>query len=167
MGPTASSGATVAPVTLHLVRHASAGQRSSLDGDDLERQLDDRGREQAQALVPFLADTPIRAVWSSMAARCLQTVEPLATAHQVAVEPRRELTEGARTAPLLELLREQALAEGDLVLCSHGDLIPDALNRLLREGMTISGGRGCEKGSVWSLEVRGRDIVSAHYTAAP
>ena len=154
-------------MTLHLVRHASAGQRGSLDGDDLERELDERGWTQAQALVPFFADAPIRAVWSSMATRCLQTVEPLATTRQLAVEPRRELTEGARPVPLLELLREEAMADGDLVLCSHGDLIPDALNRLLREGMAIIGGRGCEKGSVWSLEARGRDIESGCYTAVP
>ena len=68
---------------------------------------------------------------------------------------------------LLELMRTEALIEGDLVMCSHGDLIPEVLNRLLREGMSVIGGRGCEKGSVWTLEVRGRDIVSGTYTATP
>lgn len=102
-----------------------------------------------------------------MATRCVQTVAPLAAAHGLAVEERGELTEGARSVHLLELMRDQALIELDIVLCSHGDLIPEVLNRLLRDGMTVTGGRGCEKGSVWSLEVRGRDIVSGTYTAAP
>ena len=53
------------------------------------------------------------------------------------------------------------------VLCSHGDLIPEVLDPLLREGMVIIGGRGCEKGSIWSLDARGRDIVSGTYTARP
>lgn len=168
MGRTALRTATVRTVTLHLVRHASAGHRSPFDdGDDLERPLDERGRAQAEALARFFDGAPIRAVWSSMATRCMQTVGPIASGLGLPIEPRRELTEGARAAPLLELLREEALADGDLVLCSHGDLIPEVLNRLLREGMSVIGGRGCEKGSVWSLEVRGRDIVSGTYTATP
>ena len=154
-------------MTLHLVRHAAAGDRSRWDGDDLERPLDERGRLQAESLADFFADTPIRAVWSSMATRCSQTVAPLAARHERPVELRRELTEGARPNDLLELMRAEALIKGDLVMCSHGDLIPEVLNRLLREGMSVIGGRGCEKGSVWTLEVRGRDIVSGTYTATP
>lgn len=153
---------------IHLVRHASAGHRNAFDdGDDLVRPLDERGHEQAAALAAFLADAPIRAVWSSMATRCVQTVDPLAAAHGLIVEQRRELTEGARSVLLLELMRDEVLAAGDIVMCSHGDLIPEVLNRLLRDGMSVIGGRGCEKGSVWSLEARGRDIVSGSYTAAP
>ena len=64
-------------------------------------------------------------------------------------------------------MRAEALIKGDLIMCSHGDLIPEELNRLLREGMSVIGGRSCEKGSVWTLEVRGRDIVSGTYTATP
>ena len=64
-------------------------------------------------------------------------------------------------------MRAEALIKGDLIMCSHGDLIPEVLNRLLREGMSVIGGRGCEKGSVWTLEVRGRDIVSGTYNATP
>ena len=73
-------------MTLHLVRHAAAGDRSRWDGDDLERPLDERGRLQAESLADFFADTPIRAVWSSMATRCSQTVAPLAARHERPVE---------------------------------------------------------------------------------
>ena len=105
-------------MTLHLVRHAAAGDRSRFaGGDDLERPLDERGHEQAAALVPFFAERPVRAVWSSLATRCSQTVGPLAAAHGLEVELRRELTEGARPNDLLELMREQALIEGDIVMC--------------------------------------------------
>ncbi|MEM8707054.1 MAG: phosphoglycerate mutase family protein [Actinomycetota bacterium] len=152
---------------LHLVRHASAGDRSRWGGDDLERPLDERGRDQADAIDRFFADHDVRGVWSSLATRCAQTIAPTAARHGFSVELRRELTEGARPNDLLELLREEALVDGDLVLCSHGDLIPEVLNRLLREGMSVIGGRGCEKGSIWTLDVRGRDIVSGTYTAVP
>ena len=79
----------------------------------------------------------------------------------------RVLTEGARPVDVLELLRGEAAVDGDLVLCSHGDLIPEVLNRLLRNGMTVVGARGCEKGSIWSLETKGRDIVRGSYLASP
>ena len=156
------------PMTLHLVRHAHAGDRSRWSGgDDLERPLSDTGHEQAVAIDRWFDGRPIRDVWSSMAVRCAQTVAPLAHRVGVEVELRSELTEGARAAVLLELLRAEALKDDDLVLCSHGDLIPEVLNTLLREGMVVIGGRGCEKGSIWSLDVRGRDIVSGTYTAEP
>lgn len=156
------------PVTLHLVRHAHAGDRSRWhSGDDLERPLSETGHEQARALDGWFDDRPVRGIWSSEAVRCAQTVGPLAARLGLEIELRRELTEGARPAVLLELLREEAPADDDLVLCSHGDLIPEVLNRLLREGMVVIGGRGCEKGSVWSLDARGRDIVSGTYTARP
>ena len=155
-------------MTLHLVRHAHAGDRTPWgSGDDLERPLTPTGHEQAAAIDRWFAERSVRAVWSSRAARCAETVTPLAQRLGLEIELRDELTEGARPAVLLELLRAQALHDGDLVLCSHGDLIPEVLDPLLREGMVIIGGRGCEKGSIWSLEARGRDIVSGTYTARP
>jgi broad specificity phosphatase PhoE len=154
-------------VTLYLVRHAAAGHRSPFDDNDLGRQLSDIGQGQAGVLAQFFAEMPVRSVWSSLATRCLQTVGPIAAHHSLEVIAQPFLTEGARPTDLLEALRAEAPVDGDLVLCSHGDLIPDVLNRLLREGMSVVGPRGCEKGSVWSIETRGRDIVRASYTARP
>lgn len=154
-------------MTLHLVRHASAGHRPPFDNDDLSRPLSETGLEQADALAGFFAELPVRAVWSSLATRCLQTVAPLAAKHGLDVVTQRFLTEGGRPIDFLEALRAEAATDGDLVLCSHGDLIPDVLSRLLREGMSVVGPRGCEKGSVWTLETRGRDIVRGTYVARP
>jgi 8-oxo-dGTP diphosphatase len=152
-------------VTLHLVRHATAGHRSPFDDDDLGRQLSEVGHEQARALAGFFAEMPVRAVWSSLAERCLQTAAPVAAQHGLDVVPQRFLTEGGRSVDFMEALRAEAAVDGDIVMCSHGDMIPDVLSRLLREGLSVVGPRGCEKGSVWSLETRGRDIVRATYTA--
>lgn len=154
-------------MTLYLVRHAHALDRNGWAHDDLERPLSDRGRGQADAIAAFFHGRALRGVSSSQAVRCVDTVAPTAAEHGVEVAIRPELTEGARPNDLLEYLRTQAAADGDLVLCSHGDLIPEVLNRLLREGMTVRGPRGCEKGSIWELETRGRDITSAVYTAVP
>ncbi len=154
-------------MTLFLVRHGAALDRSRWSLDDLERPLDERGVRHAAAIATHLADRTVRGVWSSRAIRCVDTVVPTAAGHGLVVETRDELTEGARPNDLLELLRTEASAADDLVLCSHGDLIPEVLNRLLREGMSVVGPRGCEKGSIWALETRGRDITQARYTAEP
>lgn len=154
-------------MSLFLVRHASALSRSGWSLDDLERPLDERGRAQAIAVGAFFADRDVRGVWSSQATRCCDTVDGVARARGLEVEVHRELTEGARPNDLLELLRREAVHDDDLVLCSHGDLIPEVLTRLLREGMAVLGPRGCEKGSVWELETRGRDITRGRYTARP
>lgn len=154
-------------MTLHLIRHAAAGKRGGFAGHDFERPLSEKGRAQASALVGFFVGASVRSVMSSVAVRCVQTVTPLADAHGLNVQTTPLLTEGAGAGGLLDLLADEARAEGDLVLCSHGDLIPEALSCLLRSGMTLSGPRGCAKGSVWSLAVRDGCIVSASYAADP
>jgi len=154
-------------VSIFLVRHASAGDRSRWHLDDIERPLDERGREQASRIADLFADSALRAVWSSPATRCVQTVEPVAEAHSLDVQIRAELYEGARTALLLELLLEEASAPDDLILSSHGDVIPGVLNRLLRTGLEVAGDRGCAKASVWELRVRDGVITEGIYTAKP
>ena len=152
---------------VHLVRHGSAGDRGRWDGDDLDRPLDEHGTEQAHRLADHLGGAPIQAVWSSIALRCVDTVAPLAERLGLPVDTRRELTEGARHDDLLELVRGATSSHRDLVMCSHGDLIPEVLGRLLREGMRVNGDRGCAKGSVWTLEADGRRFTHGAYVAHP
>ena len=154
-------------MTIHLIRHATAGDRHRWDGDDLDRPLDTRGRGQADAIAVRLADAPIRAIWSSLAVRCIDTVAPLAEATGLEVRTSRALTEGADWSQVIDLLDDEAAGAGDVAFCSHGDLIPEALNHLLRRGMEITGPRGCAKASIWSLETRGSEVVRAVYLAAP
>jgi len=154
-------------MALHLVRHGSAGKRPYPHGDDLDRPLDQRGLDQASSLAKYFSSINVRAIWSSVASRCIHTVRPLADSIGLEVDTFRELTEGAPPIDLIELLKAQAHLDGDLVLCSHGDLIPEAINTLYRDGMAVVGARGCEKGSVWTLHTLGRDIVKATYTAKP
>jgi phosphohistidine phosphatase SixA len=154
-------------VTLFLVRHASALTRSSWSSDDVERPLDERGRRQAESLTTYFDEHAVREVWSSRAVRCVTTVTGVAQDHGLEALIRDELAEGARPDHLLESMRSETTADGDLVMCSHGDLIPEVLNLLLREGMSVTGPRGCEKGSIWELETRGRDIIRGTYVAAP
>ncbi|MDE0607492.1 MAG: phosphoglycerate mutase family protein [Acidimicrobiaceae bacterium] len=154
-------------MSIFLVRHASAGDRSRWRLNDMERPLDERGREQASRIADLFADSAVRAVWSSPATRCVQTVEPVAEAHSLNIRIRDELCEGADSARLLELILEEAAAPDNLILSSHGDVIPSVLNRLLRAGLEVTGDRGCAKASVWELRVDNGLITEGIYTAKP
>lgn len=108
------------PVTLVLVRHGAAGSRSTWEGDDRLRPLDDRGREQAARLPHRLEGIPIRRIVSSPYLRCVQTVEPLARALGLEVEEAPELGEERQALDgppfLTRLLGDNA------VVCVHGGI---------------------------------------------
>jgi 8-oxo-dGTP diphosphatase len=103
-----------------LVRHAAAGEREDWEGDDRLRPLDARGRAQAEGLVAALDGLEIARVVSSPFLRCVQTVEPLAAARGLSVEPLDELGEERQVDDGAALVRSLA---GDPVLaCVHGGL---------------------------------------------
>jgi probable phosphomutase (TIGR03848 family) len=74
-------------MTVILLRHGRSVSNTAhvLAGRSEGVDLDERGREQAEALVNRLASLPIRAVVSSPLLRCVRTIEPLAGA--LGVEP--------------------------------------------------------------------------------
>jgi len=118
-------------MTSILVRHASAGDRSTWDGADHDRPLDKKGRRQAEELVqPLLAAGARRAV-SSPYARCVETLEPLAVALGIEVETDDRLAEGAGRAAI------ELLAADGVVACTHGDVIFELLRFDLKKGAAV------------------------------
>lgn len=152
-------------MTIYLVRHAAAGDRYRWSGDDLERPLDDRGRIQAEAVAETLAGEGVTRLLSSRAVRCLQTLGPLAHRLDLDIEPTPELLEGALGEEAASLAR--SLIPEVAVLCSHGDVLPALVRALTLDGMRIDGPRGCEKASIWRLEVADGDFVAGHYLGRP
>ncbi len=150
-------------MAVYLIRHGNAGVRGTVAADDLERPLDDLGMSQANALAAAFEVVEIDSVHSSKALRCRQTVGPLAASSELDIVSTDALTEGTSMADATELCR--SLVDETAVLCSHGDVIPAILSQLMRDGMSVSGSRGCEKGSIWRLETQGRDIVRGRYFA--
>ncbi len=150
-------------MSLFLIRHASAGTRGVFGGDDLDRPLDAIGHDQATAIAAMLAERGVTAVYASRATRCIETVSPLAEAIGAGVEVHPALVEGQSAVAAIALLRHLAANGTVAALCSHGDIIPDAIERLAREGMVIAGVRGWAKGSTWEIEVRGTDLVRASF----
>ena len=134
-----------------LVRHAEAGDRDRWEGPDEARPLTDRGHRQAEALAATLAGFGVSRVLSSPYVRCVQTVEPLAGALGVTVEPSDELAEGSGR---VALRRVRSLLEGPAtVLCTHGDVVEEVL-----DGLGVPRSAETEKGATWVLgpgEARG------------
>lgn len=154
-------------MAVHLVRHADAGRRGSWDGPDEERPLTRRGRARADELVAELASPTLRRILSSPLVRCVESVQPLADALGLPVERHAALAEGtdlSRTWALLESLA----GEGDVVACSHGDVIPAVLERLRRRGVPVVGDQGVAKGSVWTVEADAAgSITTARLASTP
>ena len=151
-------------MTIYLIRHASAGTRGSYGhGDDLDRTLDAVGHEQAGTIASSLADAGISAIYTSSAARCRQTVEPLGKRLALDVVVHDALLEGQSSAQAIHLARTLVQAGTTAAFCSHGDIIPDMIQTLAREGMVIVGPRAWSKGSTWELRTRGADITEAEF----
>ncbi|WP_405058909.1 histidine phosphatase family protein [Kribbella sp. NBC_01505] len=144
-----------APMVLDVLPHCSSVSRDGWQGADDERPLSDKGFKEA-AILATLAAAGVQAVYTSPAARCRQTVEPLAeiVGAPITLDDRlREAsgfaepavwTEGI-FAPIGQALggawvagRGIAVVDelvsrhsgGHAVLCSHGDLIPAVLVHL-------------------------------------
>ena len=116
-----------------LIRHASAGDRDEWQGDDRIRPLDEKGKRQAEKLVARLAETPFARVLSSPYIRCVQTVEPLASARRLPIEELDELGEGADPDAAVSALR----AADGAAACVHGDLVEELLGRSLKKGAFV------------------------------
>jgi 8-oxo-dGTP diphosphatase len=136
-------------VTAFLVRHAKAGHRAGWDGDDWERPLTVGGHRQAEAIADRLAGEGIKTLWSSPYVRCVQTLEPLAGRVGLRIASDDRLAEGARFDDTIELIHD---AGDGAVFCTHGDVLTDVVNALLRRGTELTTDPEWRKGSVWVLD---------------
>lgn len=150
-------------MAVYLVRHAVAVGRSNWDHADEKRPLTPKGQRQARALLRLFEGTDVRRILSSPAVRCRDTVTPLAESRRLEVTGAHELAEGQGLKKALDLLVEAAAKKGDSVLCAHGDLIPELIRRLDREGVKLESELHYAKGSTWELQVADDTIVRGLY----
>lgn len=154
-------------MSIHVVRHAKAGDRSEWEGPDELRPLSKKGAGQARALTDVLVGCPVKRILSSRYRRCTQTVEPLAASIGIDVETHPALAEEADPDQTWKLLEE--LAGVEAVVCTHGNLIGPILDRLHRCGAELVTDRWtCKKGSVWTIDVGADgDFAQARYSPPP
>lgn len=151
--------------TLFLLRHAAAGDRTKWDGVDAVRPLTKKGRRQAAAITESLKDRGIERIFSSPFTRCVQTVEPLADAIGAKVVEHDALAEGPDIDGAYELA-DQCVGQ-NAVLCSHGDVIPAVINRMMWAGLTLESRFYCSKGSLWEVGLEGGRFTTATYAPPP
>lgn len=150
-------------MAVFFVRHAKAGSRSEWTDDDMIRPLSKKGWKQAHALAQIFAPHSPSALISSPYLRCIQTLEPLSQAISHQIEIHDALTEGAAFEDTLALLNS---VPNNAVLCSHGDVIPAAIDALLRRGMHIIGEPDTRKAATFVLH-RTSDVFTTSECWAP
>lgn len=149
---------------VYLVRHAKARDRATWIDDDVLRPLSGKGSAQAEGLIALFQGFEVDRVVSSPAARCVETVRPLALARSMPVDERDELAEG----PSIERALSFVLSTGDaVVMCSHGDVIPAVVERLAEMGAEMPEHPSWKKASTWILERDGGTCTSMRYLAPP
>ena len=155
-------------MTLYLVRHGRAGKRDNVDPLDSQRLLDDKGRRQALWLADWLGGEPaVAAIRSSPLPRCRETVEPFAERVGLEVEVANGLAEGTDVDTAWAVITDALGHDGDVVLCSHGDVIPELVRRAQGRGMIVPGRAGFTKGSLWTFAVAEGRIVRGDWEAPP
>ena len=152
-------------MTLYLVRHAKAGNRSDWQGDDWLRPLTAAGQAQARGLLEQFHTARFGAVMASPYVRCMETVVPLASTHGLPLVPSEALAEGVALETALELLAQHH--EHGAVLCSHGDVIPMLLEHFVASGADLGPAPRCEKGSTWVVEGPLDGVVAVRYLPPP
>jgi broad specificity phosphatase PhoE len=150
---------------LYVVRHADAGSRGRDDEPDELRRLSARGQRQADALREQLAEVGIQRLVASPYTRCIDTLAPLAKHLGLEVESDQRLAEGMGFVGALELAEE--LRGSTAALCSHGDVIPDLLEALLRRGTKLKDEPRWQKASTWVFTRDGDGFSKGRYLAPP
>ncbi len=148
-----------------LLRHASASERGSWPGSDLERPLDPAGVKRAHRLATVLGCFTPRRLISGSPRRCMQTLEPLAAAVELEIEVDTAFDETADPHTAAKRLQafgcEAGPADaGAVVVCSQGGLIPPALATLVGSGSAAQ--YHARKGAGWVLSF----ADDAHLVAA-
>jgi phosphohistidine phosphatase SixA len=151
--------------TFYFVRHAKAGSRGHWQGDDRLRPLSKKGVKQAQDLIDLFKPFNISAIYSSPYLRCVQTLEPLAHDRELEIQETPALAEGRGLPGAFEFMGDAEL--DDVVLSTHGDIVWELVEDLVRRKVIRAGEGGYEKGSTWVVEVASGKPVRARFIPAP
>ena len=151
--------------TIHLLRHSAAGDRTKWEGEDPRRPLTKKGRKQSDLLAEAFARKGIERIITSPYDRCIETVRPIATRIGAEIEIDQALAEGPNIDAAYRLV--DSLVGYNAVLCSHGDVIPAVMNRLVWAGLTLDSRFYCSKGSVWEVGIESGRFTTGHYVKPP
>lgn len=119
-----------------VARHGKAVPPGNWDGPDATRPLLHRGLEQADSIAPALAAfRPVKLV-SSTAARCRATLAPLCALTGLPLSATDDLSQDSfenHTARILRVVQKRLGKGVSVVLCSHGPVLPEIIERIAAE----------------------------------
>ena len=124
---------TARTFSITIVRHGKAVPPSTWDGPDATRPLLHRGMEQAVELAPVVAAYgPVKLV-TSTATRCWDTMAPLADYTRLPLKAIDGISQDAHAlgrATVDKQIAKRLRKQENVVLCSHGPVIPDLVRSL-------------------------------------
>lgn len=141
------------------LRHAKAVSRSEWDHSDASRPLTERGAAQAVAIVDALRAFGVRKIITSDAARCVETITPLASALDRKPVRTELISQDAwedGVADLRTVVGKRVRARKPAVICSHGPVLPGILSELALATGTV---QGSYLDSASSLELAAFSVV--------
>ena len=162
---------------LILVRHASAGTKSTWRKDDLSRPLDSGGKKEAKLLASLLRCFGISRILSSPAERCAATVRPYAAAagREVEIEPAFVVIKGDASGAgkgsgknatsvkpeAAKVAAQLATADLPVIICAHRENLSVLLDAACAElGAESPAGRPLRKGEFLVLHRAGGKLAA-------
>src|SRR5258708_40076086 len=124
----------------YFVRPAKAGSRGHWKGSGRLRPLSKKGVKQAQDPIDVFKPFNASAIYSCPYLRCVQTVEPLAQDRGLEIQETPALAEGRGLPGAFEFMGDAEL--DDVVLSTHGDIVSELVEELVRRRV-IRAGDGC------------------------
>ncbi|WP_165065888.1 NUDIX hydrolase [Marisediminicola senii] len=123
------------------LRHARAVPAGNWSGSDSSRPLQPIGLDQARTAARAIATYRPRKLISSSAARCVSTIEAVATVTGLDIKATSGISQDAHeegTARVGKIVKKRMEKGLTTVLCSHGPVLPDILDEVAR----LSGSTG-------------------------
>jgi 8-oxo-dGTP pyrophosphatase MutT (NUDIX family)/phosphohistidine phosphatase SixA len=121
------------------LRHAKATPSYEFAGPDAARPLTQRGRNEASSIVAGLASFGPRAIRSSPAQRCVETVAPVAQAVGLPIKRKSGISQDSfedGTSTIRDVVGKRVRKRVTAILCSHGPVLPE----IVREVALATGG---------------------------
>ncbi len=157
-------------IPLVLLRHGKAIAREAWDGDDGDRPLDVRGQNQAKRMHSLYYPFGIKAIYSSDAMRCIETITPLARTLDLTANYKKDLSEYgyAKDKSLAIDYAIKLIAKNEpIVLCSHNPILPKILKALLGKKNFKALEQKLEPGESWVIHHRDGEIVAVDWYESP
>ena len=126
------------------LRHGKAVPPQSWGGPDSTRPLLQRGVDQALSVAPGIAAYRPAKLISSTAERCLRTIAPTARVTGLEVREKPQISQDAYqhgAAALSKLVAKRLRKETTTVFCSHGPVLPQIIEAVVRATGTPDSGQ--------------------------